>query len=153
MNPEVLRKLTGNITLIRIIFGAFLFGILSFLTAMSLIIIPGSQQTETNELFQLIAPIFMVISASTSIFLRKAMLAKVHNETDSLKLIKAYTSTRIIQMGLVDASILFAVVCYILTTNTFFIILAGIGILYFASLFPLQNKVIQQLKLDSPAGF
>lgn len=153
MNPEVLRKLTGNITLLRIIFGAFLFGILSFLTAMSLIIIPGSQQTETNELFQLIAPIFMVISASTSIFLRKAMLAKVHNETDSLKLIKAYTSTRIIQMGLVDASILFAVVCYILTTNTFFIILAGIGILYFASLFPLQNKVIQQLKLDSPAGF
>lgn len=153
MNPEVLRKLTGNITLIRIIFGAFLFGILSFLTAMSLIIVPGSQQTETNELFQLIAPIFMVISVSTSIFLRKAMLAKVHNETDSLKLIKAYTSTRIIQMGLVDASILFAVVCYILTTNTFFIMLAGIGILYFASLFPLQNKVIQQLKLDSPAGF
>jgi hypothetical protein len=153
MSPELLRKLTGNMNLIRIIFGAFLFGIFSFLTAMSLIIVPGSQQTETNELFQLIAPIFMVISVSTSIFMRKAMLAKVHNETDPLKLIKSYTSTRIIQMGLVDASIIFAIVCYVLTTNAFFIMLAGIGILYFASLFPLQSKVIRQLKLDNPIGF
>lgn len=148
MNPEILRKLTGSLTLIRIIFGAFLFGILSFLTAMSIIVEPGSQQVAINELFQLIAPIFMVISVSTSIFLRKAMLAKVHNETNSLKLIKSYTSTRIIQMGLVDASIIFTIVCYVLTTNAFFIMLAGIGILYFASLFPLQNKVVQQLKLE-----
>lgn len=153
MSPEILRKLTGNMNLIRIIFGAFLLGILSFLTAMSLIIVPGSQQTETNELFQLIAPIFMVISVSTSIYMRKAMLAKVHNETDPLKLIKSYTSTRIIQMGLVDASIIFTIVCYVLTTNAFFIMLAGIGILYFASLFPLQNKVVRQLKLDNPIGF
>jgi hypothetical protein len=153
MNPEILRKLTGNLTLMRIIFGGFLFGILSFLTAMSIIVPPGSQQVEINELFQLIAPIFMVISVSTSIFLRKAMLAKVHHETNPLKLIKSYTSTRIIQMGLVDASIIFAIVCYVLTTNTFFVMLAGIGILYFASLFPLQNKVIQQLKLDNSPGF
>lgn len=153
MNPEIQSKLTGNLTTIRIIFGAFLFGILSFLTAMSIIVEPGSQQSEINELFQLIAPIFMVISVSTSIFLRKAMLAKVHNETNALKLIKSYTSTRIIQMGLVDTSLIFAIVCYVLTTNTFFIILTGIGVLYFASLFPLKNKVIQQLKLDSPVGF
>lgn len=153
MNPETLNKLTGNITLIRIIFGAFLFGILSFLTAMSIIVAPGSQQVEINELFQLIAPIFMVISVSTSIFLRKAMLAKVHNETNPLKLIKSYTSTRITQMGLVDVSIIFAIVCYVLTTNTFFVILTGIGILYFASLFPLQNKVVLQLKLDNSPGF
>lgn len=95
----------------------------------------------------------MVTSVSTSIFLRKAMLAKVHNETNPLKLIKSYTNTRIIQMGLVDASILFAIVCYVLTTNTFFLLLAGIGILYFTSLFPLESKVIRQLKLDTPIGF
>ncbi len=152
MKPEILRKLNNTITLIRIIFGAFLFGILSFLTAMSIIVIPGSQHSEINELFQLIAPIIMVITVSTSIFLRKAMLAKVHNETDPYKLIKSFTSTRIIQMGLVDASIIFAIVCFVLTTNTFFIILSSIGILYFASLFPLQNKIIQQLKLDNPLG-
>jgi len=111
MNQEILQKLKANITLIQIIFGGLLFGIVSFLSAMSLIIIPGSQQSEINELFQLIAPIFMVISVSTSIFLRKAMLAKVHNETNQLKLIKSYTSTRIIQMALMDASILFAIVC------------------------------------------
>jgi len=152
MNPEVLRKLTQSLTLIRIIFGGFLFGIVSFLTAMSIIITPGSQQSEINELFQLIAPIIMVIAVSTSIFMRKAMLAKVHNETNAQKLIKSYTGTRIIQMGLVDASIIFAIVCFVLTTNTFFVLLSGIGILYFVSLFPLQGKVIQQLKLDNPLG-
>ena len=152
MNQEVLNKLTGSITLIRIIFGAFLFGMISFLTAMSIIVVPGSQQTETNELFQLIAPIIMVIMVSTSIFLRKAMLAKVHNETNPLKLIKSYTSTRIVQMALVDASVIFAILCFLLTTNAFFILLSGIGILYFASLFPLQNKVAHQLKLDNPVG-
>lgn len=152
MNPEVLRKLTGSITLIRIIFGAFLFGIVSFLTAMSIIVTPGSQQAPINELFQLIAPIIMVIAVSTSIFLRKAMLAKVHNETNPQKLIRSYTSTRIVQMGLVDASIIFAIVCFVLTTNTFFVLLSGIGILYFASLFPLQSKVIRQLKLENPLG-
>lgn len=153
MNQEIQRKLTGSLTLIRIIFGAFLLGIFSFLTAMSIIIEAGSQQTNSNELFQLLAPIFMVTAVSTSIFLRKSMLAKVHNETNPLKLIKSYTSTRIIQMGLVDASIIFTIVCYVLTTNTYFVLLSGIGVLYFASLFPIQKKVVQQLKLDSPIGY
>ena len=154
MNDKISRKLANSITLIRIIFGGLLFGIVSFLTAMSIIIPPGgSQETEPNGIFQLIAPIFMVIAVSVSIFLRKAMLAKVHNETNPLNLIKAYTSTKIIQMGLVDASIIFAIVCYVLTTNTFFIILSGLGIFYFTSLFPLQKKVAQQLKLDNPIGY
>jgi hypothetical protein len=153
MNSVTQGKLTGSLILIRIIFGAFLFGMISFLTVMSIIVTVGSQLTPINELLQLIAPIIMVIMVSTSIFLRKAMLAKVHNETDPLKLIKSYTSTRIVQMALVDASIIFAIVCFVLTTNAFFIMLSGIGILYFASLFPLQNKVIQQLKLDSQIGY
>lgn len=151
MTPETLNKLTGSLTLLRTLFGAFLFGMVAFLTAMVLIIEPGSQQAAINELLQLIAPIFMVVSVSTSIFLRKALLAKVHNETNALKLIQSYTSTRIIQMGLVDASIIFAIVCYVLTTNTFFVLLAGIGILYFVSLFPLQSKMLRQLKLEYPA--
>jgi hypothetical protein len=153
MKEEVSRKLTNNLTLIRILFGAFLFGILSFLSAMSLIVEAGSQQTDTNELFQLIAPIFMVTAVSVSIFLRKSMLAKVHNETNPLKLIKSYTSVRIIQMGIVDASIIFAIVCFVLTTNSYFVILAGIGTLYFISLFPLKKKVVEQLKLDSPISY
>lgn len=151
MPPETLNKLTGSLTLLRTLFGAFLFGMVAFLTAMVLIIEPGSQQAAINELLQLIAPIFMVVSVSTSIFLRKALLAKVHNETNALKLIQSYTSTRIIQMGLVDAAIIFAIVCYVLTTNTFFVLLAGIGILYFVSLFPLQSKMLRQLKLEYPA--
>jgi DMSO reductase anchor subunit len=153
MNTEVSRKLTISLTLLRIIFGALLFGMISFLTAMSIIITPGSQHPESNELFQLIAPIFMVISVSTCIFLRKSMLAKVHNETNPSKLIKAYTSSKIVQMALMDASILFAIVCYMLTTNTYFVLLGGLGILYFGSLFPLQKKVIQQLNLDNPIGY
>lgn len=153
MNEQVSHKLESNLTLLRILFGAFLFGILSFLTAMSLIIESGSQQTNTNELFQLIAPILMVSAVSLSIFLRKSMLAKVHNEMNPLKLIKSYTSTRIIQMGVVDASIIFTIVCFVLTTNSYFVILAGIGTLYFISLFPLQKKVVQQLKLDSTISY
>ncbi|WP_430406646.1 hypothetical protein [Fluviicola sp.] len=154
MNEQISRKLTNSITLIRIVFGGLLFGLVSFLTAM-MIIIPagGSQETEPNELFQLIAPIFMVITVSTCIFLRRAMLAKVHNETNPLNLIKAYTSSKIIQMALMDASILFSIVCYVLTTNSYFTILSGLGILYFISLFPLQQKVAQQLKLDNPIGY
>ena len=153
MNEQVSHKLESNLTLLRILFGAFLFGILSFLTAMSLIIESGSQQTNTNELFQLIAPILMVSAVSLSIFLRKSMLAKVHNEMNPLKLINSYTSTRIIQMGVVDASIIFTIVCFVLTTNSYFVILAGIGTLYFISLFPLQKKVVQQLKLDSTISY
>jgi|GEM_PF-6442873 len=151
MNYTILQKLTNSITLIRIIFGALLFGIVSFLTAMSIIIPAGSsQEPEPNGIFQLLAPIFMVITVSVSIFLRRSMLAKVHNETNPLNLIKAYTSTRIIQLGLMDASILFAIVCYVLTTNAYFIILSELGIFYFTSLFPLQKKIVQQLKLDNP---
>lgn len=153
MNEKTAEKLTSNLNLLRILFGAFLFGILSFLTAMTLIIEPGSQQTNINELFQLISPIFMVTAVSVSIFLRKSMLAKVHNELNPLKLIKSYTSTRIIQMGIVDASIIFTIVCFVLTTNTYFILLSGLGVLYFASLFPLRKKVIQQLKLDIPTEY
>ena len=143
-------KLTNSLTLIRIIFAGLLFGMVSFLTAMSFVIPPNSnQETEPNGIFQLIAPIFMVLAVSVSIFLRKSMLAKVHHETNPLNLIKSYTSSKIIQMGLVDASIIFTIVCYVLTTNGYFIILSGLGIFYFISLFPLQKKVTQQLKLDN----
>lgn len=147
MNKETTRKLTGSLTLIRIIFGGLLFGMASFLAAMSMIILPNSQQTASNEPFQLIAPIFLVIAVSTSIYLRRAMLAKVNTEPDPLKLIKAYTSTRIIQMGLLDAAIIFTIVCFVLTTNTYFMMLAGLGTLYFLTLFPLKNKMILQLRL------
>lgn len=153
MNADVSQKLTGSLTLLRIVFGGLLFGMLSFLAVMALIIQGGSQQTSSNELFQLIAPIFMVTAVSVSIFLRKSTLAKVHNETNPLNLVKAYTSNRIIQMGFVDASIVFAIVCFVLTSNTYFIILSGIGILYFLSLFPIRKKVIEQLKLDSTIGY
>lgn len=153
MNEAVSQKLAGSLNLIRMIFAGFLFGILSFLIAMTLIIESGSEQTASNELFQLIAPIFMVTAVSVSIFLRKSMGAKVHNETNPLNLVKSYTSTRIIQMGLVDASIIFTIVCFVLTSNSYFLILSGIGILYFISLFPIRKKVVEQLKLDSPIGF
>ncbi|MNJ86244.1 hypothetical protein D3C87_37350 [compost metagenome] len=153
MNEEVSQKLAGSLNSLRIVFGGLLFGMLSFLAVMTLIIKGGSEQTASNELFQLIAPIFMVTAVSVSIFLRKSTLAKVHNETNPLNLIKAYTSNRIVQMGLVDASIIFAIVCFVLTSNTYFVILSGIGILYFISLFPIRKKVVEQLKLDSAAGF
>ncbi|MNU86361.1 hypothetical protein D3C71_761190 [compost metagenome] len=153
MTEEISHKLVASITLIRMIFGGFLFGMISFLVAMTIIIAPNSQQTDSNELFQLIAPILMVIAVSTSIYLRKSTFAKVHNETNPLNLIKAYTSGKIVQMSLMNASIIFTIVCYILTTNAYFIILSGLGILYFTSLFPLQKKVIQQLKLDNPVEY
>ncbi|AEA42175.1 hypothetical protein [Fluviicola taffensis] len=153
MNTEISRKLTNSLTLIRIIFGGLLFGIVSFLTAMIIIVPFNSQTNPSNELFQLIAPIFMVIAVSTSIFLRKSTLAKIHNETNPAKLIKAYTSSKIIQMAMMDASILFAIVCFVLTTNSYFVILSGLGILYFISLFPLQKKVIHQLNLNNPIEY
>ena len=56
MPPETLNKLTGSLTLMRTLFGAFLFGMVAFLTAMVIIIEPGSQQAAINELLQLIAP-------------------------------------------------------------------------------------------------
>ena len=153
MNEEVSQKLAGSLNSLRVIFGGLLFGMLSFLLVMTVIIKSGSQQTDSNELFQLIAPIFMVTAVSVSIFLRKSTLAKVHNETNPLNLIKTYTSNRIIQMGMVEASIIFAIVCFMITSNLYFVILSGIGILYFISLFPIRKKVVAQLKLDSPVGF
>lgn len=153
MNEATSQKLAGSINLLRIVFGGLLFGMISFLAVMTLIIQIGSEHPASNELFQLIAPIFMVTAVSVSIFLRRSTLAKVHNETNPLNLIKIYTSNRIVQMGLVDASILFSIVCFVLTSNLYFVILSGIGILYFISLFPIRKKVIEQLKLDSAVGF
>ncbi len=156
MNQQVLRKLKLTIILIRIIFGGLLFGILSFLSVTTLLLVtPGETQVPNDqmEIFQLTSSIFMVVTVSVSIFLRKSMLAKVHNETNPLKLLQSYTSSRIVQLALLDGSILFAIVCYLLTSNLFFVLLCGIGILYFASLFPIRNKVIQQLKLDSQIGY
>ncbi|WP_300661719.1 hypothetical protein [Fluviicola sp.] len=131
------------------IYLGLLIGLLSFSAVLILLLVdPNSlKNDDTNELFQIIVPIVIVSAVSAGIFIMKKSVAQTLNETNYRPKLRNYQSSKILQLGLIDGAILFSNVVYLITSNTYFIYIALIALLYYLSLFPLKKRISQQLSL------
>lgn len=155
MNESSKTHFEKEYTKLLVIYLGLLFGLISFSLVLILLLVdPDSvRDSEMNELFQLIVPIVLVTAISAGIFLsKKAIAQSIHASSDAAKL-RSYTGFKILQLGLLDAAILFSNVVYLLTSNTYFIYLSMAALLYYLSLFPIKQKISHLLNLEASSDF
>lgn len=138
-----------------VIYIGLLVGLISFSAVLILLLVnPDSEKDpEKNELFQLIVPIVLVTAVSVGIFFSKKAVAQAINEPDDVVKLQVYNTYKRLQLGLLDGAILFSNVVYLLTSNTYFIYLSIIALLYYLSLFPIKQRISRLLNLEESSGF
>ena len=108
-----------------------------------------SSEVELDKLLQVSA---LVISAAglfggSSYFKKKILLIR-GMQTDVKSKFEAYRTACLLQWALLEVPALFSIICFFLTTNYAFIVLALLLIVIFALLIPSKNKIALQLQVD-----
>lgn len=150
MNEQFNTYFQNSYTKILVVYLGLLFGLLSFSAILLLFLVdPDSMKNDdANQIFQIIVSIVVVSAVSAGIFIMRKSTSQAWNETEYRAKLRNYQSSKILQLGLIDGAILFSNVVYLVTSNTYFIYISLITLLYYLSLFPLKKKISQQLRLE-----
>lgn len=133
-----------------VIYFALLAGQLLF-SAVALILSDQSEeisqeQQKHNDLFMLLVPIVMTIGVSAGIILSKQRIIVLRKKSTNEKM-EGYSALFILKAALMEGPNLFAIITFLLTGNYILIMMAGLGILYFASFFPRKQKMLRELEI------
>lgn len=101
-----------------------------------------------NDVFQIVAPIFVVGGIMGSTFLTIAQLKSIKERTTLPEKLGSYRAVHIVKLALLEGPSLFAIVCYLLTANYLFLGLAGLIIVIFLINWPTRDKVAKDLELN-----
>ena len=137
-------------TILTIIHAGLLFGQVVILVIFYYLV--STKQTnlneELNDVFQIIAPVFVVGGLILSSFLSKQKLNSIKRMPELMDKLSAYRTMLIIKYATLETPSLFALVCFFLTGNFLFIGLSGILIVYFAIIRPSRYKIVNDLELS-----
>ncbi|MCB9223494.1 MAG: hypothetical protein H6582_04890 [Crocinitomicaceae bacterium] len=137
---------TNNIIFFAMMMGMIVFTIIAFVVIKdnAEFAIPGMEDP-----FFIIAPVVLVIGMGMGNFLFQKLITPAQEESKSLhQKTSIYFSATIIRYGLTEGPVLVAVVALLQSTNIFYLIFVGIGILYFLTLKPRPEKIAKDLNLD-----
>ena len=127
------------------LFGMVAFVIVTFFVTQETkyFAIPG-----TEDPFIIVAPVALVAGMGIGNFLFQKLITPAQDENKTLRQkISIYFSSTIIRYALIEAPVLIATVAFNLSSNTFYLIFIGVGILYFFTLKPRPDKVAKDLNL------
>lgn len=142
-NPQTFIR-TISIIHLALMAGQLLFAFLTFSMKKSTIV----NLKPDGDVYFYIAPLLIFSGMLIGSFLFNQLLAKA-TEAESLnKKLAAYQSAFIIRCALSEGGAMFAIVCYLLTANFFYLSLAGVNILYFLWLRPTKEKIEADLNLS-----
>lgn len=100
-----------------------------------------------NDVFFYIAPIMVIFGIGVGSFLFKKLMAKVAEQPSLTGKLQAYQTALIVRYALSEGASLFCIVCMLLTGNVYYLIVAGINILYFIIIRPTKFKLQDDLNL------
>ena len=132
-----------------IIHGAFIAGLLLF--GLAAVILKGSRQTSiklTNDPFIIVVPLLAVAGLLAGKLIFKNQLSRLDNELSLKEKVKGYQAATITRFALLEGPALFAIVAFILSWNMFFLLIAGVLIVYFSFLKPTKLRTETDLKLS-----
>lgn len=128
--------------------GVFLFAMVTILLNKDRMIFDA--KFETTFPFNPIFPIMGLATLAGSIFLKKMLISKI-NPSDFLdSKIAQYQSAFIVGSALLEGGALLNIVGFLITTNAFFLIFAGISLFFLIRSRPTKDKVISDLQLQYP---
>lgn len=147
-------KYTNYLMIRKILFIALLLGQFIFAAIMSLIVytnpqLMGEVDTETENILLIAVAVAFFSSVFMSFVLGKKLLALARMKTTLERKLASYQALLIIQLGVIELPSLIAIVCYGVTTNIIFLLLAALAILVFIIYRPTKSKLIRELQLSS----
>ncbi len=134
MNTEGVNSIPQHHKVNNILFLAMLIGQLLFM-AIAVFVVQnrnmGIPDKELDQIFIILVPVFGMTAMFISRFIYNKKIESIKNENDKLKKIIAYRASKIISWAIVESSVLFSLVIYLLTGNNVFIAVAVFLIGYF----------------------
>jgi hypothetical protein len=100
-----------------------------------------------NDPLFYISPIMVIFGIGMGSFLFKQQMAKVAAQPSLAGKLQTYQTALIIRYALIEGPSLFSIVCVLLTGNIYYLIIAGINILYFITIRPTKFKIQEDLNL------
>jgi hypothetical protein len=146
-NSEIANQLRVTKTFYSSIFT----GMLVFL-AVAIVIIQGNKAEGGNgldKIFIVIVPLFGLLSMFIARMIYKRMTTNYSTETDLIRKIMRYRTTKIISWALVEAACLFALVATVLTSNYLYLVVVIFLFGYYFMLKPSKESLIHDLHLSA----
>ena len=143
----------GNFKRLTILHKALLFGQMIFAAIAVFLVYSGTKiaeiDKETEKVLQVTVIVFAVAAffLGARIFKRKVQAARESSEA-LVKKFTAFTLASIIQWALIEGATLFAIVCFLITGNYAFIVLAAVLMVLFVMMAPVRVKVAFLLGLS-----
>jgi hypothetical protein len=101
-----------------------------------------------NDVLFYVVPFMLVFGIFAGSFVFKQLTAKLAEKTSLTEKLQAYQTALIIRYALSEGASMFSIVCLLLTNNVYYLILAGINILYFIIIRPTKLKILDDLNLN-----
>lgn len=102
----------------------------------------------TNDVLFYIAPALVVATMFLGSFLFKQQLSKLDAGATLQGKLVVYQTALIIRCAMSEGASLFCIVCALNTGNLFYLVVAGINIIYFIWIRPTKAKIEDSLNLD-----
>lgn len=103
---------------------------------------------DMNDPFLIVAPVLAVTGALGGWYLYKNKLQGVDPQASLPTKLDAYFTALLMRLALLEAGSLFAITCLMLTEEVYFLVIAGIIMLYFVYLRPTADKIAEALNLN-----
>lgn len=136
---------------LQILHAAMLIGMVLFSIVSVVVIMKGSIRFANPSLgksLQVIALLLTAALAGTGFFLFNKRIQSISDTANATERLGIYRSAAIIRWAMIEAPVLFIIICFMLTGNYAFLGLAIALMILFASTAPLKNKIVQQLELN-----
>lgn len=136
---------------LNIIHAALLFGQITF-AAITLFLNqtngPSIVDAELENVFFILIPVLFVGSfIASQIIVPKRIDASKREESLSLKLV-SYKGTQIVKFAILEGSVFFTIIAYLLFGNYLFISFAGLIMILFVTYYPSKEKIVRELDLN-----
>jgi len=93
------------------------------------------------------APVLVLFGMAAGSFLFKQLRSKAAERESLTAKLSAYQAALIIRYALSEGPSLFCIVCMMITNNGYYLVIAGINILYFIMIRPSRTKIQDDLNL------
>jgi hypothetical protein len=130
-----------------LIIGQVLFGFLAFFLVSTHIL--KSEGEDLSRVFIYIIPFFVLGGFIASNLLFKNRLKAIDQKSSLMIKLTDYRAALVLRYALLEGPTIFAIVVYLVTGNSIFILFAAIIVLYFLMIRPDREKAIRDLDLNS----
>jgi hypothetical protein len=100
-----------------------------------------------NDVLFYLSPALVLFGIFVGSFLFKKSVAKLREKTSLGEKLTAYQTAFIKRCALAEGASMFGIVCMLLTSNTYYLIVVGVNILYFIIIRPTKFKIQDDLNL------